>query len=346
MTPALTTVFGATGFLGARVVGRLLAQASSSRTGAEPGAAVRVMVRPGSDTSMLDDLDVEIVVGELDDADAVSRAMSGAARVIYSVVDTRAWIRDRKPLWRTNVEILRGVLDVAARHDLERFVYTSSMCTIGRVRGRPASESDAFNWASTANAYVLSRVAGERTALDAAGRGVPVVAMCVSNTYGPGDVKPTPHGAFVAGAALGKLPFGLRGMCAETVGVDDAAEALIRASRGGRIGERYIVSADYLDLGEIIRIAADEAGVAPPRPTLPRPAMYALGAGGDLRSRITGTPQRLSVDTVRLMHCMSPMDHRRASDEYDWHPGSVEDSVRAAARYWVQRRAARRAVTR
>ncbi len=64
MTPALTTVFGATGFLGSRVVRRLLNQANSDQTSSTHDAAVRVMVRPGSDTSMLDGLDVETVVGD------------------------------------------------------------------------------------------------------------------------------------------------------------------------------------------------------------------------------------------------------------------------------------------
>ncbi|MGW5522507.1 NAD-dependent epimerase/dehydratase family protein [Gordonia sp. NPDC003950] len=331
MSSGVTTVFGANGFLGSHVVRRLL----------DSGREVRVMVRPTSDTRDLDDLDVDRVVGELGDGDAVGRALDGAEAAIYCAVDTRAWIRDPKSLWHSNVEVLDAVLDVAARADLHRFVYTSSMCTIGRVRGRRATPDDAFNWESHANTYVRSRVEGERVALAATDRGVPAMAMCVSNTYGAGDHKPTPHGAFVAGAALGRLPFGVRGMRAETVGVDDAADALVRASQKGTIGRRYIVSAEFLDLGDIIAIAADEAGVAPPRPTLPRPAMYALGVAGDLRSRITHTQQQLSVDTVRLMHVMSPMDHSATTRDLDWHPRPVEESVRAAARYWVQRRRSR-----
>ena len=47
--------------------------------------------------------------------------------------------------------------------------------------------------------------------------------MCVSTTYGSGDWGRTPHGAFIAGAVFGKLPFVMNGIQLEVVGVDDAA---------------------------------------------------------------------------------------------------------------------------
>jgi dihydroflavonol-4-reductase len=53
--------------------------------------------------------------------------------------------RDPAPLFRTNVDGLRHVLDAAVDADLRRFVFTSSISTIGipAVR-RPATEEDEF----------------------------------------------------------------------------------------------------------------------------------------------------------------------------------------------------------
>ncbi|EUA43335.1 putative nAD-dependent epimerase/dehydratase [Mycobacterium xenopi 3993] len=61
------------------------------------------------------------------------------------------------------------------------------------------------------------------------------------------------------------------------VGVDDAARALILAAERGRNGERYLVSERMMPLKDVVRIAADEAGVPPPRRSIPVPALYALG---------------------------------------------------------------------
>ena len=52
----------------------------------------------------------------------------------------------------------------------------------------------------------------------------------------------TPHGAMIAGAAFGKMPFVLDKISLEAVGVDDAARAMILAADRGRVGERYLIS--------------------------------------------------------------------------------------------------------
>ena len=98
-------VIGASGFLGSTLTRRLVAS----------GEDVRILVRPSSDTRTIDDFDVDRHVGELNHADTVADAMSGCADVYHCAVDTRAWLLDPAPLYETNVELLRSVLEVAAR---------------------------------------------------------------------------------------------------------------------------------------------------------------------------------------------------------------------------------------
>ena len=85
--------------------------------------------------------------------------------------------------------------------------------------------------------------------------------MCVSTTYGAGDWGRTPHGAIIAGAAFGKLPFVMKGIELEAVGVDDAARAMILAAEKGRVGERYLISEKMISNADVVRIAAEAAGV-------------------------------------------------------------------------------------
>ncbi|MGH3551715.1 MAG: NAD-dependent epimerase/dehydratase family protein [Mycobacterium sp.] len=321
-------VIGANGFLGSHVTRQLVAA----------GAAVRAMVRPTANTRSIDDLDVTRLAGDVFDTATVRRAMDGCDDVYYCVVDTRAWLQDPSPLFRTNVEGLRNVLDVAVEEpiaaDLRRFVFTSTYATVGRRRGHVATEDDVID-RRRVTPYVESRVQAEDLVLRyAAEAGLPAVAMCVSTTYGSGDWGRTPHGAFIAGAVFGKLPFLMNGIQLEAVGVDDAAAALLLAAEHGRNGERYIVSERMIPLKEVVKTAADEAGVPPPRRSISVPTLYALGVLGSLRARLTGKDAELSLASVRMMRAEADVDHSKATRELGWEPRPVEDSIRAAARFW------------
>jgi dihydroflavonol-4-reductase len=326
-------VIGANGFLGSHVTRQLV----------ESGAEVRAMVRPGGTTTGIDDLVLQRFHGDVFDTDTLTRAMAGCDVVYYCVVDTRAWLRDPTPLFRTNVEGTRNVLDVAAHANLKRFVFTSSYVTIGRRRGRRATEQDTLKWRRALGPYVLSRLQAEQLVLRYAHEyGLPAVAMCVSTTYGSGDWGQTPHGAMIAGAAFGKVPFVMDGIQLEVVGVDDAARAMILAAERGRNGERYIISEKMMTNREIVRIAVQEAGAPMPQRSVPVPALYAMAAMGSLKARLEGSNEHLNLPSVRLMRAESELDHTKATRELGWEPQPVEESIRAAARFWVELRAAMR----
>jgi dihydroflavonol-4-reductase len=327
-------VIGANGFLGSHVTRQLVAK----------GAQVRAMVREGANTRSIDDLELTRFHGDVFDTDTVREAMDGVDDVYYCVVDTRAWLRDASPLFRTNVEGLRNVLDVAVTQpNLSRFIFTSTYATVGRRHGHVATEDDVIA-SRGLTPYVQSRVQAENLVMRyVADAGLPAIAMCVSTTYGDGDWAGTPHGAFIAGAVFGKLPFLMNGIQLEVVGVDDAAKAMILAAEHGRIGERYLVSERMMALNDSIRIAADEAGVPPPQRAISVPMLYALAAAGTAKAKLTGTDAQLSLTSVRMMRAEAPVDSGKAKRELGWQPRPVEESIREAARFWAAMRTPRTA---
>ncbi len=153
MTPEPTRrrkvlVMGASGFVGSHVTRKLV----------ERGDDVRVYLRKSSLTVAIDDLDVERCYGDLRDEDALRAAMADRDVVFYCVVDTRFYLRDPSPLFETNVESLRRVLDVAVQADLDRFVFCSTIGTIAIAEnGESATEDMPFNWDGIGGAYIESR---------------------------------------------------------------------------------------------------------------------------------------------------------------------------------------------
>lgn len=335
-------VIGANGYLGSHVTRQLV----------DAGQDVRVMVRDGANTIGIDDLTTTRFVGDIWDNDVLREAMAGCDVVYYCVVDTRGWLKDPAPLFHTNVEGTKNVLEVAKDAGLQRFIFTSSYVTVGRKKGRVATEDDVIVDSGAMSPakrlrgltpYVRSRVQAEELVLSyARDKGLPAIAMCVSTTYGGRDWGRTPHGAIIAGAAFGKLPFVMKGIELEAVGVDDAARALILAAEKGRVGERYLISEKMITNAEVARIAAEAAGVPPPAKALPLAVSYALAAMGTAKARLRGTDEQLSLASLRLMRAEAPVDCSKARGELGWEPGPVESSIRDAAKFWVGLREAKR----
>ncbi|MFF2370260.1 SDR family oxidoreductase [Agromyces sp. NPDC058110] len=113
-------VTGATGYIGGRLVPRLLAA----------GHEVRVLVRRPErlrDVPWAASLDV--VAGDLADPDAVDRAMAGVEAVYYLVHS----MGGRGDFEAVELEIARGVGDAAFRHGVRRIVYLGGLHPEGRL---------------------------------------------------------------------------------------------------------------------------------------------------------------------------------------------------------------------
>jgi dihydroflavonol-4-reductase len=345
-------VIGANGFLGSHVTRQLVDGAAAAAASGRGGYDVRVMVRPNAMTVGIDDLPVTRFTGDIWDNDTLREAMAGVDDVYYCVVDARGWLRDPAPLFRTNVDGTRNVLEIAKDAGLHRFIYTSSYVTVGRRRGHVASEDDVIvdagemsptNRLRGLTPYVRSRVQAENLVLSyAKEHGLPAIAMCVSTTYGSRDWGRTPHGAIIAGAAFGKLPFVMSGIELEAVGVEDAARAMILAAERGRVGERYLISEKMISNADVVRIAAEAAGVPAPTKSIPLPMSYALAVAGSVKGKLRGTDERLSLGSLRLMRAEAPVDHSKAVRELGWEPRPVEESIREAAQFWAGLRDAKR----
>src|SRR5947209_19277255 len=77
----LNALTGGTGLLGSHIAEQLV----------QRGERVRALVRPGSDTSFLRSLGVELIEGDLEDAEALRRTVAGADVVYHSAAHVGDW---------------------------------------------------------------------------------------------------------------------------------------------------------------------------------------------------------------------------------------------------------------
>ena len=103
-----------------------------------------------------------------------------------------------------------------------------------------------------------------------------------------------------------------------------------------------MISEKMISNAEVVRIAAEAAGVPAPTRSIPLALAWVMAVLGSAKARLTGTDEKLSLDSLRLMRAEAPVDCAKARRELGWHPRPVEESIREAAKFWVGLREAKR----
>jgi dihydroflavonol-4-reductase len=232
-----TLVTGATGYLGTELVRALQAR----------GREVRVLVRSPASAGRLDGLDVELVHGDITDADAVARAVAGCDRVFHMAGAVGHRRRDEPALHAANVLGAGIILDAARRAGVERLVFTSSVAAVGPA-ATPRRPRDEASWMIDGDdgrpdfRYARSKAAGEQEALKAAADGLDVVITNPGFVIGPGDVHRVSSWP-IEEYLRGRLRFTVDGGLSY-VDARDVAAGHLQAEEHGVAGERYILTND------------------------------------------------------------------------------------------------------
>jgi len=284
-------VTGASGFVGSAVAAKLV----------ERGFSVRALVRATSPRSHLAGLDLDYVQGDLRDAETIRPAMAGVRYLFHVAADYRLWARDRNEIVVNNVTGTRVMMEEALRAGVERIVYTSSVATLAVQRdGTSVDETAPLEELKAIGAYKRSKVAAERLVERMiAQQGLPAVIVNPSTPIGPRDVKPTPTGRIIVEAARGRMPaFVDTGL--NLVHVDDVAQGHLAALDRGKIGERYILGGQNVQLSEMLTVIAKLIGRRPPRVRLPRSAIVPLALAAETVARFTGREPFVTMDALRM----------------------------------------------
>ena len=284
-------VTGASGFVGSAVVRTLLAA----------GYPVRALLRATSPRGNLAALDVEIVEGDMRDAESVARAMAGVRYVMHVAADYRLWSLDRAEIRHNNVTGTRTVMEAALRGGVERIVYTSSVAALAlRSDGQAADEATALAEAAAIGAYKRSKVAAQDLVEAMIARDkLPAVIVNPSTPIGPRDIRPTPTGRIIVEAASGRMP-GYVDTGLNLVHVDDVAAGHLAALVHGKIGERYILGGQDVLLADMLRDIAQLVGRKPPRLRVPRRLLYPAAAMAEMIANRTGREPFLTLDGLRM----------------------------------------------
>lgn len=323
--PRPTLVTGATGFVGSAV----------ARALREHGHALRLLVRPTSDRSLIDGLG-EPVLGDLRDPASLAAAAAGCRFVVHVAADYRLWVPDPASMFQANVDGTRALLLAARDAGVERIIYCSSVAALGLVGdGTPGTETTPVHEDAIVGAYKKSKYRAELAVRELVqAHAVPAVIVNPSAPVGPRDIKPTPTGKMVLDAAAGRMPAyvdtGLN-----IVHVDDVAAGHVLALERGRIGEAYILGGHDLGMPELLAMVDDVMNrPTPRRARLPRALLWPVALGMEGAARAFGIEPLVTREMLAMAKKRMFFSPAKAMAELGYAPRPARQAVADAVAWF------------
>ena len=284
-------ITGATGFVGGH-----LAEAAVQR-----GWTVRTLARPSSDLSLLSQLPVTCVRGDLSDPAAVREALQGVSVVFHCAAKVGDW-GPVEGYRAVNVEATRGLLE--ACRGLERFVYFSSL-GVYAARHHYGTDETAPLPARHIDGYTQTKVEAEQLVVQYhRQQQLPAVVLRPGFIYGPRDRTVLPK--LLDNLRQGMVRYlGSGKQAMNTIFVGNLVDAaFLAAEKPGVVGQIFnLTDGEHVSKRCFIETLAEGMGV--PKPTQSVPLWVARLAAwwleGQARRRGDPQPPRLTQGRLKFL---------------------------------------------
>ena len=251
-------VTGGTGFIGGRMVERLL----------DDGWEVSALVRSPERAARIRDRGATLVLGDVTEPGTFEGPIKGADAVLHLAAYYALGVDDRERMMRINVQGTEDVLRAAGDAHVPRILYCSSVAALGS--GPPGSVGDEtrVHHGEFPSVYEESKWLAHEATLRLVAGGLPVVSVMPGAVYGPGDVS------FIS-VLLGLyakrrlVVCSFRDSVASWVHVDDVVDGMARALEKAPGGESYLLGGDNESIGGLLARIKPLTGIKPPRVWVP-----------------------------------------------------------------------------
>lgn len=319
-------VTGGTGFLGSHLIEALVAR----------GEEVRALVRPGSNTTLLEWRDVELTTGSLDDRVSLNAATAGVDRVYHCAALAADW-SPWAAFEAANVEGVRNLLNACLQADIERFIHVSTTDVYGHP-DHPADEQTPYRLRGFP--YGDTKIRGEKLVWDYhRHRGLPVTVIRPAAIYGPrsttfvNEIVDLLRKGEMVHIGKGDKPAGLSYVSNVVDLMLLAADADVGAGRAYNASDGSAVS-----WRTYVNKLADIIGSPHPRITIPHRIAYGLGWSMEKGYSFLGIRHRplLTRMAVELFATDQSVLIDKARDELSYQPRVDFDEGMQKVANWLR----------
>jgi len=312
----IDVVTGASGHLGANLVRALLAR----------GRRVRVVERRRD--RALEGLEVDRVVADVCDAAGMVEAIAGAERVFNLAARISTRDTEVPEVRAVNVDGVRNVVEACLRHRVKRLVHFSSIHAFSvHPEDSVVDERRPLCDEPGAGFYDRTKRDGQRIVETAVReRGLPAVVVHPTGVLGPHDYRPSKMGGVLLDFFRGGLPIVPDGGF-DWVDVRDVAEGAIAAAERGVVGERYLLSNEWVSMRELARIAEGVSGRRGLRVAVPLAVLRAAVPLARLWGRATDGEPRVTHYAIRTFRYHQRISNEKARAELGYAPRPIRATV-------------------
>lgn len=274
----------------------------------------------------LDELDVDLVPGNLLDQESLTRLCEGAEVVFH--LAARIAIDNRSPgqVYSTNVTGTENIIRAANSSGVKKFIHFSSIDAFRTGDPDRLLDENGSLTEEKKAIYSYSKAESERVVMKAVNQGLNAVILNPTSVMGPFDSKGSLLGQALIKIYQGKLPFLVAGGY-NWVDVRDVVAASIQAIESGRSGERYILPGEFCSLKDLSYKISKISGTRIPRfvpVTIARMACPVF----QLYSAVTNTDPLYTQQSLDLL-VSSPVNisFEKAKKELNYSPRPLEETL-------------------
>lgn len=311
-------VTGATGFIGTHLVKALV----------KNNYLVCIFHRASSNLEAFLPLGsaVTYVQGDVVDKSSVDQVVQGKDYVFHLAGLISSSHKDKALMQKINIEGTKHIVEACLKHSIKRLIYVSSVVAVGASANKEIlnEESVYDDRLNKLSYFDTKKQAEELVHFAVHEQHLPAIILNPSTVYGEGDVKKESR-KLQKLAAMGKLPFYTQGGVS-VVAVEDVVQAIISSITLGKIGQRYILSGENINIQNLLKCISSIAEVRGPFLKVPQFLFYILGFIGDLLSYI-GISFPFTLEKVKVASLYHWFDSSKAQRELNFTPGSAKEAI-------------------
>jgi farnesol dehydrogenase len=317
---AMILLTGATGYLGSQIACEVIAR----------GMPLRVLVRdPARLPPAIDRARCEVAVGSITDLAAVRSAWQGVDTLIHTAALVKMWVPDRREFWKTNVDGLKQILEMAQDRGVRRVIYTSSFIALGPSDDASADET-LVHQGPFSNEYEQTKAAALAW-VRAQGGKFPVITLLPGVIYGPGprtqgNLVGTMIDQYLAGRFPGLLGEGTQRWSFAYIA--DVVAAHLAALERGKPGDPFLLGGDNRTLNDFFRVLADASGIRHKVRHLPFWVGKMAGGLEVARARLFGHSPQLTPGVVDIFRSDWVYSSAKAQRELGYRLTPLEEGIR------------------